>query len=277
MTNIQKSKMKNLPTRNDLMSPTIDAIKELGGSANTEEIYEKIVENLQLSDSLLEVINGKTGQSELQYNLAWVRTVLKNKGILAKGGKGIWVLIENSPTGILQDKNQKIKKSEDKDAEEEVADAEKWKKVAVEIITEKLSPSAFERLIQRILREKGFSQVEVIGKTGDGGIDGRGIAKINGILSFHIIFQCKRYKGKVASSEIRDFRGAMVGRTDKGLFITTGTFTRDAIREANRDGAPAIDLIDGDKIAEKLKELKLGIDVELREIITVNEQWFENF
>ena len=127
------------------------------------------------------------------------------------------------------------------------------------------------------MREKGFSQVEVVGKTGDGGIDGRGIAKINGILSFHIIFQCKRYKGKVSSSEIRDFRGAMVGRTDKGLFITTGTFTRDAIREANRDGAPAIDLMDGEKIAEKLKELNLGVDIELREHITVNKKWFENF
>ncbi|MCA6408140.1 MAG: restriction endonuclease, partial [Cytophagales bacterium] len=145
------------------------------------------------------------------------------------------------------------------------------------IITEKLSPSSFERLIQRILREKGFSQVEVIGKTGDGGIDGRGIAKINGILSFHIIFQCKRYKGKVSSGEIRDFRGAMVGRTDKGLFITTGTFTRDAIREANRDGAPAIDLMDGEKIAEKLKELNLGIDIELREHISINRKWFDDF
>jgi restriction system protein len=140
-----------------------------------------------------------------------------------------------------------------------------------------MSPASFERLIQRFLREKGFSQVEITGKTGDGGVDGRGIAKINGILSFHIIFQCKRYKGKVPSSDIRDFRGAMSGRTDKGLFITTGSFTRDAIREANRDGAPAIDLIDGEKLVEKLKELKLGIEVELREHIIINEEWFINF
>jgi len=269
--------MKQLPTRNDLMSPTIDVIKELGGSANTEEIYEKIVDNLKLSDSLLEVINGKTGQSDLQYNLAWVRTVLKNKGILSKGGKGIWVLTENSPADVTKDKKTKVEKVEEQDADEEVSDAEKWKKTVIEIITEKLTPSSFERLIQRVLREKGFAQVEITGKTGDGGIDGRGIAKINGILSFHIIFQCKRYKGKVPSSDIRDFRGAMVGRTDKGLFITTGSFTREAIREANRDGAPAIDLMDGDKIAEKLKELNLGIDVELREHITVDEKWFEHF
>ncbi len=269
--------MKSLPTRNELMNPTIEAIKKLGGSANTEEIYERIVEDLQLSDSLLEIINGKTGQSELLYNLAWVRTVLKNKGILTKGGKGIWVLNGDSSIKVSIETKSTVKKAEEQDAEEEVSESEKWKQEVIEIITEKLSPNSFERLIQRILREKGFSQVEVIGKTGDGGIDGRGIAKINGILSFHIIFQCKRYKGKVSSSSIRDFRGAMVGRTDKGLFITTGTFTRDAIKEANRDGAPAIDLMDGEKIAEKLKELNLGVDIELREHVTVNKKWFENF
>jgi restriction system protein len=183
--------MKNLPTRNELMTPTIEAIKKLGGSANTDEIYEKIVEDLQLNDSLLEVINGKTGQSELQYNLAWVRTVLKNKGILTKGGKGIWVLNGEGQIQVAHEISPKIKKVEDQDAEEEVAESENWKKDVIEIITEHLSSSAFERLIQRILREKGFSQVEVLGKTGDGGIDGRGIAKINGILRdcFEIIFK----------------------------------------------------------------------------------------
>ncbi len=269
--------MKKLPTRIELMTPTIEAIKQLGGSANTDEIYEKVVENLNLSDTLLEIINGKTGQSELKYNLAWVRTVLKNKGEISSGGKGIWILGDNDPIKVTSSKTRQIKEADKKEADEEVEDAEKWKAEVLEVITEKMSPSAFERLIQRILREKGFSQVEITGKSGDGGIDGRGIAKINGILSFHIIFQCKRYKGKVSSDEIRDFRGAMVGRTDKGLFITTGTFTRDAIREANRDGAPAIDLIDGEKLVEKLRELRLGIIVELREHITIDEKWFKDF
>ena len=269
--------MKKLPTRNDLKLPTIDAIKELGGSANTDEIYEKIVEKLQLNDALLEIVNGKTGQTELKYNLAWVRTVLKNQEVISNVGKGIWVLNENKPSELPLTNTLILNEFEEKEADVEIFDAEKWKQDVIDIIAEKMSPGAFERLIQRVLREKGFSQVEVTGKSGDGGMDGRGIAKINGILSFHIIFQCKRYKGKVNASEIRDFRGAMVGRTDKGLFITTGTFTRDAIREANRDGTPAIDLIDGEKLAEKLKELNLGVDIELREHITINRKWFENF
>jgi restriction system protein len=223
------------------------------------------------------VINGKTGQSELKYNLAWVRTVLKNQGLISNVVKGLWIINNQNSIETNQKSISQIGMIEEKDADNEVEFEEKWKKDVLEIITKKMTPGAFERLIQRILREKGFSHVEVTGKSGDGGIDGKGIAKINGILSFHIIFQCKRYKDKVPASAIRDFRGSMVGRTDKGLFITTGTFTREAIREANRDGAPSIDLMDGEKLAEKLKELRLGIDIEFKEHVIINENWYENF
>lgn len=142
------------------------------------------------------------------------------------------------------------------------------------MLTQKVDPAAFERLVKRLLRESGFVHVEVTGRSGDGGIDGKGIARLSGLLSFHVNFQCKRYQGTVSASHIRDFRGAMVGRADKGLFITTGTFTRDAIREATRDGAPPIDLIDGDQLADKLKELKLGIKTEVVEKVAIDESWF---
>ncbi|MDA8206085.1 MAG: restriction endonuclease, partial [Thermaerobacter sp.] len=137
-------------------------------------------------------------------------------------------------------------------------------------------PAGFERLVQRILRESGFVQVEVTGRTGDGGIDGKGIARIHGFMSFHVLFQCKRYKGSVPAGDIRDFRGAMVGRADKGLFITTGSFTPAAVKEATRDGAPPIDLVDGDDLAQKLRELALGVKTELVKHITVDEAWFES-
>ena len=126
------------------------------------------------------------------------------------------------------------------------------------------------------MRESGFFQVEVTGKTGDGGVDGKGIVRISGFLSFHVIFQCKRYRGSVTPDKIRDFRGAMQGRADKGLFITTGTFTREAIKEATRDGAPPIDLIDGELFCDKLKELKLGIETKLTEAVEIKNEWFNN-
>ena len=137
-----------------------------------------------------------------------------------------------------------------------------------------MSPDAFERLTLHLLRESGFTQVEVTGKSGDRGVDGKGIIRLNGIMSFHMFFQCKRYSGSVTPSEIRDFRGAMQGRADKGLFITTGTFTVEAQREAIRDGAPALDLIDGDALIDKLKDLRLGVSEIIVKDYEINEEWF---
>jgi restriction system protein len=136
-----------------------------------------------------------------------------------------------------------------------------------------MTPDAFERLSQRMLRESGFVKVEVTGRSGDGGIDGVGVLRVS-LLSFQVYFQCKKYKGSVAAGAIRNFRGAMVGRTDKGLFITTGTFTADAKKEANRDGAPPIDLIDGDLLCDHLKELKLGVATRMVEEVSIDPVWF---
>jgi restriction system protein len=137
-----------------------------------------------------------------------------------------------------------------------------------------MEPAAFERLSQRLLREAGFVKVEVTGRSGDGGIDGVGVLRLK-LLSFITLFQCKRYQGTVGAGAVRDFRGAMVGRSDKGLIITTGTFSADANREATRDGAPAIDLIDGDQLCTLLKELKLGVHTEIVERVVVDRSWFE--
>lgn len=142
----------------------------------------------------------------------------------------------------------------------------------------KVPPPVFEKLAQRVLRESGLTQVEVTGRTGDGGIDGKGILRLSGLLSFQVIFQCKRWKGSVSAAQVRDFRGAMVGRADKGLLITTGTFTKDAVREATRDGASAIDLVDGEQFLDKLKEPGLGVrtrKIEMEEV-TVEKEWFGN-
>jgi restriction system protein len=141
------------------------------------------------------------------------------------------------------------------------------------VLTTVLNPSAFERLVMRLLRESGFVHAEVTGRSGDGGIDGKGIARMAGVLSFHVVFQCKRYQGAVSAGQVRDFRGAMVGRADKGLLITTGRFTRDAVTEATREGAPPIDLVDGDRLADMLKALKLGVRTEIVERVVVDEEW----
>jgi restriction system protein len=276
-----------LPTFYSMFIPIIQVLKEMGGSGTPEEIYEHVIQILDLNDSVLEFLHKNTSYSEVKYRLIWSRTYLKKYGLIENSSRGIWSLVSPSVDVEKLDhreiiravkESEKFKVFPEDTLEEAVETIEtteelEWHQQLHKLLLS-LDPSAFERLAQRLLRESGFVQVQVTGKSGDGGIDGVGIARINGFLSFHVLFQCKRYQGSVSSSHIRDFRGAMQGRTDKGLFITTGTFTRDAIKEATRDGAPPIDLIDGEELVQRLKDLGLGVKIEMVESIEVDVNWF---
>lgn len=283
-----KRSASSVPTFDSMLIPIIQALQALGGSGTIEEIYEQVVQLLDLSDQVLEITHGSTSQSEVEYRLAWSRTYLKKYGLLENSARGVWSLVSTSinPDNLNAreivktvreiDKKKSISKISDEPSETiETSDELAWQQQLHHTLLS-LTPNAFERLAQRLLRESGFIQVQVTGKSGDGGIDGVGIARINGFLSFHVLFQCKRYQGAVTPSQIRDFRGAMQGRTDKGLLITTGTFTRDAVKEATRDGAPPIDLIDGEQLVQRLKELGLGVKITMIESVEVNTDWFAN-
>ena len=279
-------------TYDQLMLPLIKALVNLGGSGSIDEIYESVVELEKFDEETLAILHNpeKSSQTEIGYRLAWARTYLKKAGYLENSSRGVWALTEKAKLApdidsreivnsvrsldkkVSQDSNDPVDPatSFDESPEEVLA----WRERLHHILIDEMSPDAFERLTQRMLRESGFVHVEVTGRTGDGGIDGKGIARINGLMSFHIAFQCKKYKGSVGAPEIRNFRGAIVGRADRGMFITTGSFTKAAVEEANRDGAAPIDLVDGDQLADKLKELALGIKTELVENITVESHWF---
>jgi restriction system protein len=288
--------MTKLPTFDSLMNPLLAALRQLGGSGSIDEIYEKVVEIEQIPEAILEKLHDpeKSNQTEVAYRLAWARTYLKKFGMVENSSRGVWSLTTKArdlehldPQEVVRvvramDKEQGPqrqlrKKRETEEPVEDIPDEEQeWRGKLHYILTKELRADTFERLTQRILRESGFVSVEITGRSGDGGIDGKGIARIHGFMSFHVIFQCKKYLGSVSAGAIRDFRGAMVGRADKGLFITTGTFTPAAVKEATRDGAPPIDLVDGDQLAEKLKELGLGVKREMVEKVTVDEEWFRS-
>lgn len=277
----------NTPQYHEMMIPTIDVIDELGGSGTIQEIAEGVIELLDLPEEITSQPHNpeKSSQTEVEYRLAWARTYLKKVGLIQNSERGVWSFTDKYQRGMKLDAEEIVqtvrgltknsrKKAID-DAPEAIPETDDWRELIHQTVLA-LDPSAFERLTKRILREIGFVQVEVTGKSGDGGIDGKGIVKIQDVLSYHVVFQCKRYKGSVSPSAIRDFRGAMVGRADKGLFITTGTFTREATKEATRDGASPIDLIDGDDLVEMLKKLRLGVNVRMVEEVGVDSQWFEN-
>ena len=278
-----------VPTYDRLFQPLLDALHSLGGSASITEQEDRVAELLKLSDEDIAEIH-RGNRSKFSYRLAWARN-LKRFGILENSARGVWAL---TPEGLLtrsvdrevvrkhvlsldRPSESQSKQDHGKSTESPTSELEEmsWEDDLLETLKQ-MPPDAFERLCQRLLRESGFIQVEVTGKSGDGGIDGRGVVRIGGLLSFHVIFQCKRYQGSVSSPTVRDFRGAMVGRADKGLLITTGSFTKDAKQEAQRDGAPPIDLIDGEALAQKIKELRIGVEVRTKMIeeVVIDKQFF---
>lgn len=268
-----------LPKHDDLMLPTLQALAALGGSGSNEEIAGALVDMLGLTDAQMGVLYPKTGLPILPDRMTWARSYLKYPGFVTNPKRGVWVLTEEGRAAATWDDaavrkavakayaaRQASKKAEQVDAPEagdtDTAEAD-WTDQLLAVLRA-MDPAAFERLCQRLLRESGFVKVEVTGRSGDGGIDGTGVLRMN-LISFHVLFQCKRYAGSVSAPTVRDFRGAMQGRADKGLILTTGSFTAEARREATRDGAPAIDLIDGEYLCQLLRERGLGVQV--REVV----------
>ena len=256
--------------------PLLDALRGLGGSAKVDEAVDRVAIDLKISDDVLNETL-PSGGSHFRNQVAWARFYLVREGLLDSSKHGVWSLTEKGfKTSLKQEEARKIflkwvkifqeqrkQKEENEPVAEKVAEgtgavSKDYRQEVLEILLA-LPPAGFERLSQRLLREAGFTQVVVTGQSGDGGIDGYGILQVNPLVSFKVLFQCKRYAKSVSPSHVRDFRGAMSGRADKGIVITTGTFSAEARREATRDGAPPIELIDGEKLLDMLEKLELGL------------------
>jgi restriction system protein len=257
--------------------PLLDALRKLGGSATPEEAVEQIAKDLGITDAEQDE-RLTSGEPRFKNQVAWARFYLVRDGMLDSSKRGVWSLTDKGRTATLTHEQakdiflrlakifrvQRVPEIHGKEteieqvAEEAINSPGNYREQVIQLLLS-LPAKGFERLAQRILRESGFTQVVVTGQSGDGGIDGNGTLQINPLLSFKVLFQCKRYKETVAPTHVRDFRGAMAGRADKGIILTTGTFSAEARREASRDGVPPIELIDGEKLVDLLERLELGL------------------
>jgi restriction system protein len=271
--------------------PILKVLRDLGGSATTSEVIDKVVESLKIPESEQEV-ELSSGGSRVRNQIQWARLYLVRGGLLDSSKRGVWSLTEAGRASDLEKLDvesvfrnvqadylaqRKLKKEQEPIIDEddrEITNGADYKTDLLETI-KSLPPAGFERLCQRLLRESGFQQVTVTGRTGDGGIDGIGILQVNPFVSFNVLFQCKRYQGAVTPSQIRDFRGAMQGRADKGIVMTTGTFTGDARKEARRDGVPPIELVAGEDLVRLFESLELGLTP--RKVYDVDQKFFDEF
>lgn len=280
-----------IPSYDDLLWPTLQAVRAIGDSGTISEIVETVIEAEGFSEAQQSIPHGEGPSSEIEYRLAWARTYLKGMGALINSVRGVWSTTEagramsaeqiasrhaDYVTRVREARREKRRRAADETLDDSYdppgdgdgdAAENAWKEELLEAILA-TPPDQFERLARRLLREAGFINATVTGKSGDGGIDGIGVYRLS-LVSFPVFFQCKRYKGSVGAGAVRDFRGAMSGRGDKGLLITTGNFTAAAKDEATRDGAPPVDLIDGERLCDLLKDFELGVRSTVRQVETI--------
>ncbi|WP_187262578.1 restriction endonuclease [Pontibacter beigongshangensis] len=272
--------------------PLLDALRELGYSGKPQEVSNKIAEMLNLDDAFLDETL-KSGSNRFHNQVAWARQYLTWEGLLDSSVRGTWKLTEKGKeTHLTYDQahalflkwveiNQQARKDKNKadvileQAELSPEEVELKAETNLLDVLQNISPSGFERVCKELLREHGFENVEVKGGSHDGGIDGQGVLEINPFVSFKVLFQCKRYKGSVSRAQVGDFRNAMIGRAEKGIIMTTGTFTIEAIKEANREGAPQIELVDGQKLIKMFEKVELGLRPRI--IFEVDLSYFNKF
>jgi len=283
-----------VPYYSDLINPTLAALHILGGSGKNDELCDEVIKLLDLPDNITDIPHGNSSQSKLAYRMAWARTYLKKYGVIDNSARAVWTIKPEYVGTLSLDvddvvrtvKNQERIAEKKKfnqinlqalptvqDDEELPDDIKPWRQKLYNILVN-MDAYAFERLSQRLLRECGFTHVEVTKKSGDGGIDGTGKLKINGIFSFNIAFQCKRYKDTVpvSAAAIRDFRGSLTTDIEKGVFITTSSFSKSAKEEASKPGKKQIDIMDGEEFMDKLVEYEIGVK-EVRDY-EVDESYF---
>ena len=277
-------------------APLLQALKDLGGSAAPREALERIAEIENVPEALRNEILS-SGQERFYNQVHWARQYLVWEGLIDSGKRGVWTLTpkglatqldSNSARDIFLERVRKhaaIKKVTNS-LSESVADIDGKPQDTPQSdddaslqsflrVVKDLSPNGFERLSMRLLREAGFERVSVTGRSNDGGIDGVGVLQLNELVSFNVVFQCKKWEGSVPPKEIRDLRGAMAGRAEKGIFLTTSTFTSNARAEAERPGAVPIELVDGEKLFDMFKRYELGLKP--RTVFDIDLAFFDQF
>lgn len=277
-------------------APLLQALKDLGGSAAPREASMRVAEIEKISDALRNEVL-KSGQERFHNQVCWARQYLVWEGLIDSGKRGVWTLTPKGRDTQLDAKTareiflEQVRKraalrkppvpatdgamdSEDKPEDTPQADEDASLQSFLRVVKD-LSAIGFERLSMRLLREAGFERVSVTGRSNDGGIDGVGVLQLNDLVSFNVVFQCKKWEGSVPPKEIRDLRGAMAGRAEKGIFLTTSTFTSNARAEAERPGAAPIELVDGEKLFEMFKRYELGLKP--RTVFDIDLAFFEQF
>ena len=274
------------------MGPLLDGLRALGGSAKPKEVSAWIARELKLPPAITEATL-KSGGSRFHNQVQWARQYLVWEGLLDDNKRGVWnlsplgwkarldddaaqaIFLNRVKVSRAQRKREAVPRADPAPEFSEVTAPDESPELDLLAILKSLPPYGFELICGRLLREHGFEDVEVTQRSRDGGIDGYGLLRLSPFVSLRVAFQAKRYKDVVTRSAVGEFRNALLGRAEKGVFITTGRFTNDAESEATRDGVVPIELIDGELLVQLFQDK--GIGVKPKVVYAIDHAFFDEF
>lgn len=292
----------SLPSVKELYNPVLCALHNLGGEGTNQSIDAEVSRILSLSEEQLSVEYKSRRTSVVLDRIGWARSHLKIAGLLDSPRRKTWALTKlgmsttkldprevgrairkgrtpRENTGQPKPKN--IHLDTDSLARADVAEvfqsADAWQDELHDIL-HGMSPQSFARFFEHIFREEGIDQVEVVNTSGNGEIEGTMVS--GGFLSFRVAFRFTTRNNLIGSQEVDRFRRfVQSSRADKGILITTGSYTQEAIRDSMRRPNPTIELLDGEQFLERLKERSLGITTRqvIVEQVVVDRSFFDRF
>ena len=262
-----------IPTPTECERPLLEALIELGGQAETKDVYPVVRKRLTSMTEAEATETLPSGEFKWINRVRWARLNLIKKGQMDSPAWGVWRITDAGRERI--EKSQAGQVSAGPVPETAVgptvssgptlvdlheAYERDFRRQLLERLSE-LDPYQFEVFAQKLLRAYGFVDVKVTSKSGDGGIDGYGRLRV-GLATMRVAFQCKRWEGNIGRPEIDKFRGAISGDFEQGIFFTTSDFTKDAMDASIKRGAVPIVLINGEMIVDIM--IRTGFGVERR-------------
>lgn len=304
----------SIPDRYELMLPLLELAGD-GAEHSMQEAVDRLAERFGLTDEERNMLYPSGKNLPIFPNiLGWARTYLKKAGLLEYTRpahfkiteRGLALLAERPDRidakylrrypefvafGSREEKTPRSGKKPPRptpdagDTPLEVIDKH-YQQLKLSLADELLSaikqqsPAFFERLVVDLLVKMGYGGSikdagRAIGRSGDEGVDG--IIKEDKLGLDVVYIQAKRWDGPVGRPAIQSFVGAMHGRASKGVFITTSTFTKDAVEYAKSvAGSTKIVLIDGEELAQRMIEHNVGVVLEATyEIKRIDSGYFE--
>jgi restriction system protein len=284
-----------LPTYRELMYPVLRAVGDLGGSAQSREITDRVVEMIQATEEQLALTYPNRPKSVLIDRIHWACSYAKLGAALDRPQRGLYVLTtegreilslpQAEADARLLEMDRRVRAAqvrrrgelnadEDDPLEDEtLSEDSTWTDVLLDRL-HRLTPEGFEEFVMYLLRAFELELTRV-GGTGDQGIDGIGIAPLSPVLSSRVAVQAKRYDptSTIGREVVALFqRDASAAGAERAVLVTIGRFSEPA-RRAATTATPTVDLIDGEKLCELVRQKDIG----LRIVPQVQEDWFDRF